>query len=136
MTDLDRRNRAEREPRRNTGGDPVGHVLHRKPVANPRMHRAPSPAFPVSSWHREHCPTMANLKTFLVEDSPVIRSNLIAALEDLAPVEVVGHAESANDACDQLTKLLSSSTFSSNRARVWTCCAACAARIQHFVASC
>lgn len=36
---------------------------------------------------------------------PGDRSNLIAALEDLAPVEVVGHAESANDACDQLTKL-------------------------------
>ncbi|MBK7061117.1 MAG: response regulator transcription factor [Rubrivivax sp.] len=48
---------------------------------------------------------MSNLKTFLVEDSPVIRSNLIAALEDLAPVNVVGHAESANDACHQLTAL-------------------------------
>jgi DNA-binding NarL/FixJ family response regulator len=48
---------------------------------------------------------MSNLKTFLVEDSPVIRSNLIAALEDLAPVAVVGFADSANDACDQLTAL-------------------------------
>ena len=48
---------------------------------------------------------MSNLKTFLVEDSPVIRSNLVAALEDLAPVEVVGYAESAADACSQLSVL-------------------------------
>ena len=33
------------------------------------------------------------LKAFLVEDSPVIRENLIAALEELAPVQVVGTAE-------------------------------------------
>lgn len=45
---------------------------------------------------------MPQLKTFLVEDSPVIRSNLVAALEDLAPVQVVGFAESASDACAQL----------------------------------
>jgi len=35
----------------------------------------------------------APLKAFLVEDSPVIRENLIAALEELAPVKVVGSAE-------------------------------------------
>lgn len=45
---------------------------------------------------------MPPIKTFLVEDSPVIRSNLVAALEDLAPVQVVGFAESASDACDRL----------------------------------
>jgi CheY-like chemotaxis protein len=52
-------------------------------------------------------PTLAmpNLKTFLVEDSPVIRSNLVAALEDLAPVEVVGFAESAQDACARIESL-------------------------------
>lgn len=33
------------------------------------------------------------LKAFIVEDSPVIRENLIAALEELAPVEVVGTAD-------------------------------------------
>ncbi|MBP6251587.1 MAG: response regulator transcription factor [Rubrivivax sp.] len=33
------------------------------------------------------------LKIFLVEDSPVIRDNLIAALEELVPVQVVGAAE-------------------------------------------
>ncbi|MDP1532200.1 MAG: response regulator [Rubrivivax sp.] len=35
---------------------------------------------------------MPVLKTFIVEDSPVIRENLIATLEELAPVEVVGWA--------------------------------------------
>ena len=35
---------------------------------------------------------MAKLKTYIVEDSPVIRENLIATLEELAPVEVVGCA--------------------------------------------
>ena len=33
------------------------------------------------------------LKAFIVEDSPVIRENLIAALEELAPVQVVGTAD-------------------------------------------
>ena len=36
---------------------------------------------------------MQRLKTYIVEDSPVIRDNLIAALEELVPVEVVGTAE-------------------------------------------
>lgn len=48
---------------------------------------------------------MSQIKTFLVEDSPVIRSNLVAALEDLAPVQVVGYAESADDACSRLREL-------------------------------
>ena len=38
-------------------------------------------------------PVMPVLKAFIVEDSPVIRENLIAALEELAPVQVVGTAE-------------------------------------------
>ena len=36
---------------------------------------------------------MPALKTYLVEDSPVIRDNLIATLEELVPVKVVGTAE-------------------------------------------
>ncbi len=36
---------------------------------------------------------MPALNTFLVEDSPVIRENLIAALQEMAPVTVVGEAE-------------------------------------------
>ena len=36
---------------------------------------------------------MSLLKTYIVEDSPVIRENLIATLEELVPVEVVGTAD-------------------------------------------
>ena len=36
---------------------------------------------------------MTQLKAFIVEDSPVIRENLVAALEEMAPIEVVGTAE-------------------------------------------
>lgn len=36
---------------------------------------------------------MSKLRTFIVEDSPVIRENLIATLEELVPLEVVGFAE-------------------------------------------
>jgi DNA-binding NarL/FixJ family response regulator len=41
----------------------------------------------------EFQPDMTALKAFIVEDSPVIRENLIAALEELAPVTVVGTAD-------------------------------------------
>ena len=33
---------------------------------------------------------MNTLKAFVVEDSPVVRESLIAALEELAPIEVIG----------------------------------------------
>ena len=36
---------------------------------------------------------MAKLRTYIVEDSPVIRENLIATLEELVALEVVGFAE-------------------------------------------
>lgn len=35
---------------------------------------------------------MSPLKTYIVEDSPVIRENLIATLEEMAPVSVIGSA--------------------------------------------
>jgi DNA-binding NarL/FixJ family response regulator len=41
---------------------------------------------------------MPRLKVFIVEDSPVIRENLVAALEELAPVQVVGTAEDESSA--------------------------------------
>ncbi len=46
---------------------------------------------------------MPSLKTFLVEDSPLIRESLIAMLEDLAHVEVVGTAEDEWSAVQWLT---------------------------------
>ncbi len=41
----------------------------------------------------ESIPAMRRLKAYLVEDSQVIRENLIATLEELGPVDVVGTAE-------------------------------------------
>jgi len=41
---------------------------------------------------------MSKLRTFLVEDSPIIRESLVAALEELAPLEVVGYAEDESGA--------------------------------------
>lgn len=38
------------------------------------------------------------LRAFLVEDSPVIRENLVATLEELVPLKVLGHADSEREA--------------------------------------
>ena len=46
---------------------------------------------------------MTALKAFIVEDSPVIRENLIAALEELAPIQVVGTAEDEPSAVSWLS---------------------------------
>jgi DNA-binding NarL/FixJ family response regulator len=45
---------------------------------------------------------MPPLKAFLVEDSPVIRANLVAALEELVPLKVVGTAEDESGALNWL----------------------------------
>jgi DNA-binding NarL/FixJ family response regulator len=45
---------------------------------------------------------MSNLLAFVVEDSPVIQENLIAALEEMAPVKVVGTAVDQAGALDWL----------------------------------
>jgi DNA-binding NarL/FixJ family response regulator len=47
---------------------------------------------------------MPPLHAFLVEDSPVIRENLVAALEELAPVQVVGVAEDEESAVGWLKR--------------------------------
>lgn len=47
---------------------------------------------------------MQPLKTYIVEDSQVIRENLIATLEELVPVEVVGTAEDESTAVQWLTR--------------------------------
>lgn len=47
---------------------------------------------------------MQPLKTYIVEDSPVIRENLIATLEELLPVEVVGSAEDESAALQWLAR--------------------------------
>ena len=45
---------------------------------------------------------MTQLKAFIVEDSPVIRENLVAALEEMAPIDVVGTAEDESGAISWL----------------------------------
>lgn len=45
------------------------------------------------------------LKAFIVEDSAVIRENLVAALEEMAPIEVVGTAEDESSAVHWLSRL-------------------------------
>lgn len=45
---------------------------------------------------------MHPLKTYIVEDSPVIRENLIATLEELVPLEVVGTADDETTALQWL----------------------------------
>jgi DNA-binding NarL/FixJ family response regulator len=52
------------------------------------MSRIPEPAVANSS-----VASGSALRTFLVEDSPVIRENLIATLEEMTPVQVVGSAD-------------------------------------------
>ncbi len=45
---------------------------------------------------------MQPLKTYIVEDSAVIRENLVAALEELTPVRVIGTAEDEETALQWL----------------------------------
>jgi len=47
---------------------------------------------------------MPELKTYIVEDSQVIRDSLIATLEELVPVDVVGTADSETAAVNWLSK--------------------------------
>jgi DNA-binding NarL/FixJ family response regulator len=47
---------------------------------------------------------MHPLQTYIVEDSPVIRENLIATLEELVPVKVVGSAADESTAVHWLSQ--------------------------------
>ena len=47
---------------------------------------------------------MTQLKAFIVEDSPVIRENLVAALEEMAPIRVVGNADDEAGAVGWLSR--------------------------------
>ena len=46
------------------------------------------------------------IRLLIVDDHPIVRSGLVAALEDQAGIEVVGAAGSASDALLQLARLL------------------------------
>ncbi|UUZ73914.1 response regulator [Polaromonas sp. JS666] len=43
------------------------------------------------------------MKTYLVEDNPTIRENLISTLEELAPIEAVGTADTEEEGAAWLT---------------------------------
>ena len=47
---------------------------------------------------------MTQLRAFIVEDSPVIRENLVAALEEMAPIRVIGSAEDESGAISWLSR--------------------------------
>ena len=59
----------------------------------PARTKLASPPSAVSGSAQMPQDSMVNLKTYIVEDSPVIRENLIATLEEMVPLEVVGTAE-------------------------------------------
>jgi DNA-binding NarL/FixJ family response regulator len=44
------------------------------------------------------------VQTFIVDDSPIVLDNLIATLEELAPVRVVGHAPDEGTALRELQR--------------------------------
>lgn len=48
--------------------------------------------------------SMTPLKTYIVEDSPVIRENLIATLEEMVPLQVVGTAEDEASAAHWMSR--------------------------------
>ena len=58
-------------------------------VHTPRTARSPTAA----AQDGQHGHGMGSLKAFIVEDSAVIRDNLVAALEEMVPLTVVGTAE-------------------------------------------
>ena len=49
-------------------------------------------------------PNMSTLRTFIVEDNPVILNNLIATLEELSDVQVVGSVGSEREAVSELQR--------------------------------
>ncbi len=54
--------------------------------------------------HAAHAAPAAPLKTYIVEDSPVIRENLIATLEEMVPLQVVGTAEDESAAAQWIKR--------------------------------
>ena len=61
------------------------------------MHTQPT-GLAQDRWSSYRLPRMDRLKTYIVEDSAVIRENLIATLQELTVVEVVGFAEDESSA--------------------------------------
>jgi DNA-binding NarL/FixJ family response regulator len=71
-------------------------------LANGKHHNAGLE--PRDTGFGETAQAMHPLKTYIVEDSQVIRENLIATLEELVPLQVVGTAEDEISAIQWLTR--------------------------------
>lgn len=69
-----------------------------RPAATHGIARARLPAVPAPAL----TPPMQPLRTYIVEDSQLIREALVATLEELVPVEVVGTAEDESTAVQWL----------------------------------
>jgi DNA-binding NarL/FixJ family response regulator len=69
-----------------------------------RQRAKPIPPTPDAQEAHEAPLSMQPLRTYIVEDSQVIRENLIATLEELVPVEVVGTAEDESTAVHWLAR--------------------------------
>lgn len=73
--------------------------VHRAPPRWPSVGPLPNAAVAAPGAGRsEPLPALRRLRTCIVEDSKLIRDDLIAALEELAPVDVVGTAEDESGA--------------------------------------
>ena len=48
--------------------------------------------------------TLIKMKTYVVEDNPTIRENLISTLEELAPIETVGTSDTEEQGAEWLTR--------------------------------
>lgn len=73
-------------------------------AAAPSASRASAAPADLPSGHRPAGLPRA-VRTFIVEDSPIILDNLVAALEELAPVRVVGYAADEAGAVRRLAEL-------------------------------
>jgi two-component system, OmpR family, response regulator len=63
------------------------------------MSTLPTPAGPA----RPPVKPSPRLRAYIIEDSPVIRDSLVAALEELVPLQVVGTAQAEAEALDALS---------------------------------
>lgn len=70
---------------------------YRPPPVDPESHRNAGQSNSDRGEHRRSAPRR-RLRCFLVEDSPVIRQNLISTLEEMLPMEVVATAEEESEA--------------------------------------
>ena len=73
------------------------------PSAGPSAAAATAPSEGPAGQHPAGPPRA--VRTFIVEDSPIILDNLVAALVELAPVRVVGHAADEGGAVRRLAEL-------------------------------